>query len=149
MLWESQRKLQMFPLVSGRHVGVPLRVPRETGNNAYAKFWEGQRVLWHFLYWLISHSLKTLTGCLFITLLQYLNFLTKFMNGKRVRDTCVTWNLSTQAFLSHGWQREVSCKTHCIRRKSLALAHRKSQVFLRLNIMQHKHLVNLDLFIFH
>ena len=23
MFWESQSKLQMFPLVSGRHVGVP------------------------------------------------------------------------------------------------------------------------------
>ena len=30
-------------------------VPRETGNNAYAKFWrDKQRVLWYFLYWLIG-----------------------------------------------------------------------------------------------
>ena len=30
-------------------------IPRETGNNAYAKFWvDKQRVLWYFLYWLIG-----------------------------------------------------------------------------------------------
>ena len=30
-------------------------VPRENGNNAYAKFWrDKQRVLWYLLYWLIA-----------------------------------------------------------------------------------------------
>ena len=32
-------------------------VPRETGNNAYAKFWrDKQRVLWYFWYWQICLS---------------------------------------------------------------------------------------------
>ena len=30
-------------------------VPRETGNNAYAKFWrDEQRVLWYFWYWVVG-----------------------------------------------------------------------------------------------
>ena len=35
-------------------------IPKETGNNAYAKFWvEKQRVLWYFSYWLIPILNKT------------------------------------------------------------------------------------------
>ena len=30
-------------------------IPKETGNNVYAKFWvDKQRVLWYFLYWLME-----------------------------------------------------------------------------------------------
>ena len=32
-------------------------VPRETGNNAYAKFWrDKQRVLWYFCQWPFMHN---------------------------------------------------------------------------------------------
>ena len=44
-------------------------IPKETGNNVYAKFWvEKQRVLWYFWYWLIRRALFFLKNIHFLVL---------------------------------------------------------------------------------
>ena len=43
-------------------------VPRESGNNPYAKFWrDKQRVLWYFWYWLINSPVRHAEGGEFIS----------------------------------------------------------------------------------